>query len=171
VADETTLTGSIGVVVSTYNVKQLADQYGVKGVVIASGENKAFLDPLQEIDPEQVQVIKTIVDQAHEQFIERVLTSQNLDESRLRQLADGRPLSGQQAHQEQLVDKLGTFYESIEIAKTAANVTNVQVVEYSFGGLLQGLLGYLGTHLTPLSALPQPFSNSLGGTPLYLYSL
>lgn len=171
VADGATLTGSIGVVVSTYNVKDLADAYGVKSVVISSGDNKAFLDPLQEVDPVQVEILQTIVGEAHEQFLTRVLENRDISEERLRELADGRPLSGSQALTDNLVDRLGTFHESVELAKAHAGLTQATVIEYSFGGLLQSLLGYAGERLSPWSVLPRPLTHSLGGTPLYLYSL
>lgn len=171
IADRTTLTGSIGVIVSTYNVKELADTYGVKSIVISSGDNKAFLDPLQEVDPAHVEILQSIVSEAHEQFVDRVLDNRDISEGRLRELADGRPLSGSQAEADNLVDELGTFHESIELAKAHADLTNATVVEYSFGGLLQSLLGYASDRLLPWSMVPRPLTHSLGGTPLYLYSL
>ena len=48
-ARPTTLTGSIGVIMSTFNIAELARKIGVADVTIASGENKDMLNPLKPV--------------------------------------------------------------------------------------------------------------------------
>lgn len=168
-ANPTTLTGSIGVIAHTYNLKELADKYGIKEVTVASGTNKNFLSPLKETSEEEKAILKSIIDEAYQQFLTRVRESRKIDESTLVTYADGRPLSGLQAEQLKLIDKTGSFHDAVEAVRTQINAPDAKVVEYGTGSVLENLLKgvmkpFVRSELHPLLIL-EYFS----GKPAYLY--
>ncbi len=60
-ARPTTLTGSIGVIMNTVNIAELAKNIGVEGVTIASGGNKDLLNPLKPVDTNHVAILLSLI--------------------------------------------------------------------------------------------------------------
>lgn len=169
IASPTTITGSIGVIANTYNFKELADKYGVKEISIKSGNNKNFLSPLQEPSSEEQAILKSIVDEAYGQFVNRVATSRKQNKDSFIAIADGRPLSGTQAEGYKLIDKVGSFHDSVEYVRDIIKSPDAQVVEYGVGGLFENLLQgvmrpFMRSELRPLIMLQQ-----FSGRAAYLY--
>ena len=107
VANPTTLTGSIGVILNSYNVQDLAGKIGLKSVTIKSGGNKDILSPFAELTPEQQQMLQDMVDAMHSRFVSIVAEGRGLEEARVRAIADGRILLAQEALDNGLVDTIG----------------------------------------------------------------
>lgn len=170
VASPTTITGSIGVIANTYNFKELADNYGVREISINSGNNKNFMSPFEEPSPEQEAILKSIVDEAYAQFLTRISESRQISQNVILPIADGRPLSGKQALEVQLVNQTGSFYDTILFTREQINSNDASVVEYGVGGLFESLLQgvtkpFTRTELKPIKTLQQ-----LSGKAVYLYS-
>ena len=117
IASPTTLTGSIGVIMQSYNVHGLAEKIGVTDVTLKSGANKDLLNPLAEVDPEQQALLQEVVDQLYARFVGLVAENRHLPETKVRELADGRVFLAQKALDEGLIDGIG--YEDDAIAKLA----------------------------------------------------
>jgi len=122
VAHPTTMTGSIGVKISSFNMKELADKIGVKNTTIASGENKEFLHPLKDMTPEQEEMLQGIVDNLHSRFVAIVAQGRKMDEADVRALADGRVMLAAEAQDAGLLDHIG--YE-----KDAKNLFHLYFLE------------------------------------------
>ncbi|MBI4136879.1 signal peptide peptidase SppA [Candidatus Roizmanbacteria bacterium] len=170
VSDPTTLTGSIGVIASMLNFQELANEYGVKEIAVTSGENKNFFSPFQEMSEEERTILQRIIDENYAQFLSRVRESRPTSESQLTELADGRPLTGKQAYDAQLVDKLGNFYDSVELARQKAGFPHALVIEYTDQGIFESLFGVVSRPIMnklPFS-LVDPYAE-LRGKPAYLY--
>lgn len=142
VASSGTITGSIGVIVANYNIKELADRWGIKEEAITSGPHKNMLSPLQEMSPEERAIVQDLVDEAYQNFVNAVAEGRGMAESEVRKLADGRIYSGEQAHAVGLVDELGYLDDAIEQAAQLADVENPTVITYEVSGwsLLSGAL-------------------------------
>lgn len=169
IASPTTITGSIGVIANTYNIKELADNYGVKEISVNSGNNKNFLSPFQEPSEEEQAILKSIVDEAYTQFLTRIAESRQIPQNVLLPIADGRPLSGNQAMDIQLINQTGSFYDTIVLTRELINSSDASVVEYGVGGLFESLLQgaikpFMRNELKPLTLLQQ-----LSGKAAYLY--
>lgn len=170
VSDSTTLTGSIGVIASMLNFQELANEYGVKEIAVTSGDNKNFFSPYQEMDEEELSILQSVIDEAYAQFLARIRESRSINESTLIELADGRPLTGLQAHEAQLVDDVGNLYDAVEMARTEVGYPDAQVVEYSDQGIFESIFGAVGKPL--MSKMPLSFLDryaELQGKPAYLY--
>lgn len=111
VANRNCWTGSIGVVISLVNCKELYDKLGVKEIDIASGDNKAMGAMGADLVAEQYNILQGLVDEAYDQFVGIVCEGRKLDEKTVRKLADGRIYSAKQAMEHKLVDAVGSLEE------------------------------------------------------------
>jgi protease-4 len=99
-------TGSIGVIVSLTNYKELMDKLGVKEIDITSGRNKAMGSAAADLTDEQEKIIQSLVDEAYDQFTGIVSEGRNLPIDTVKKLADGRIYSAQQALDSKLIDDI-----------------------------------------------------------------
>ncbi len=104
-------TGSIGVIVSLVNCKDLYDKLGIKEIDITSGENKAMGSSGLDLTEEQAEILQGLVDEAFDQFVDIVKEGRGLDEAVVRNLADGRIYSAKQAKENRLIDEIGSMEE------------------------------------------------------------
>jgi protease-4 len=115
IANPGTLTGSIGVLIELGNVEELMKKLGIKGYTIKSGPYKDVGSPLQPLSPEGRAILQSVVDSVHGQFVRTVAAGRRLPERKVRELADGRVYSGEQAKNVGLVDGLGNLEDTIEL--------------------------------------------------------
>jgi protease-4 len=130
VANETTLTGSLGVIFSLTDFSELADEYGVQQEVIKSGEFKDMGSSFRDLTPEEREILQSIVDESYDEFVSVIVEGRNLPEERVREIADGRIYSGEQARELDLVDSFGGLDEAAEISRDLASVDQATVVRY-----------------------------------------
>ncbi len=130
VANESTLTGSLGVVIPLLNFSEAAEKYGVTQKYVKSGEFKTMGSSWNELTPEEREVFQSIVDQEYDEFVEVIVEGRDLPEERVREIADGRVYSGQQARELGLVDSFGGLDEATEVSQDLAKVEGATVVRY-----------------------------------------
>src|SRR5437899_8861099 len=68
-ANETTITGSIGVIIQTLNYEQLFNKIGLASVVFKSGKFKDILNGVRPMTPEERELIKSFVMQTYDKFL------------------------------------------------------------------------------------------------------
>ena len=115
-ANPGTLTGSIGVIMQLANFQDLMEKVGVRNFVIKSGRYKDVGSPFRTMKEEEEQLLQSVMDDAHRQFIEAVADGRSLDVADVEALADGRIFTGQQAKDVLLVDDLGDLQDAIRLA-------------------------------------------------------
>ncbi|MEJ5165853.1 MAG: signal peptide peptidase SppA [Thermoanaerobaculia bacterium] len=129
-----TLTGSIGVVVGKFNTKGFwEDLLGITFETLKKGENADFYSSLQNFTPQQREVLKKMMTEIYDQFVQNVSKDRGIPEERVREIAKGRVWTGAQALELKLVDKIGGFKEAVEEAKKLAKIPEkeeVQIVIY-----------------------------------------
>jgi len=131
VANPGTLTGSIGVIMQLSNFEELMKKVGVKGINIKSGANKDIGSPFQPLSAEGREILQSLVDNVHSQFVAAVAQGRGMEESQVRKLADGRVYSGAQAKQLGLIDQFGGLQDAIELAAKRAGIEGEPAVYYS----------------------------------------
>ncbi len=147
-ANSGTLTGSIGVIMEMANVEGLLKKIGVEGVVIKSGRFKDVGSPLRKMSDEEHELLQSVMDDVHRQFIEAVAVGRGLDVTVVQALADGRIFTGRQAKDSKLVDELGDLEAAIQLAADVAGIEGVpKVIEprrrFSFRELIDSRLSTL----------------------------
>jgi len=145
VADDLTLTASIGVIMEGLNYRGLMDKIGVEPNVYKSGKFKDMLSPMREtneIPPEEHAMVQKLIDDTYQKFKGVVRDGRNAahkingDEGKAlapdwENYADGRVVSGDQALQIGLVDELGDFDAAVDRAEKIANHGNpANLIEY-----------------------------------------
>jgi protease-4 len=131
VANPGTLTGSIGVIMQLTNFEELMKKVGVKGFNIKSGANKDLGSPFQTMSPEGREILQSLVDNVHSQFVAAVAKGRGMNEAQVRKLADGRVYSGAQAKELGLIDQFGSLDDAIELAARRAGIEAEPAVYYS----------------------------------------
>jgi protease-4 len=112
-ANPGTMTGSIGVVMPFVSFKDLVEKIGLKGMAVKSGEFKDIGSPLREMTPGDRQVLQSVVDNVHMQFVDAVSAGRKLPREDVMKIADGRILTGEQAKALGLVDALGNLEDTV----------------------------------------------------------
>ena len=130
VAYETTLTGSLGVIIKLTDFSEAADKYGIQQEVIQSGKFKNMGSSFKELTPKEREIFQSIIDASYEEFVSVIVEGRDIPEERVREIADGRMYSGEQAKELGLVDEFGGLDEAARIARERANVAEATVVRY-----------------------------------------
>ncbi len=142
VANELTITGSIGVIMHGLNYRGLLDKVGVRPQVFKSGKFKDMLSPTKSPDeesPEERQMIQALIDETFGKFKSVVADGRRsaFEHQHGKQLsadwqdyADGRILSGKEAYKLGFVDEVGDFDDAVERAKQLVHIKKAEVVTY-----------------------------------------
>lgn len=162
VANELTITGSIGVIMQSYNWRGLMDKVGVRPQVFKSGAFKDMLSPNKaesEISSDERRMVQDLVNETFEKFKSVIEEGRGLahahnedndgeevDQGRplapnWKDFADGRLLSGKEAWKLGFVDELGDFTAAVERAEKLAGIEDSKLIQYmrpaSFGSLFR----------------------------------
>lgn len=103
-ANTNTTTGSIGVILSGYDMTGLYEKLGIKQVNIVSGVNKA-----STWSDEEMQIYQALVDEYYERFVQYVADGRGMTADQVKELADGRIYSASQAVNNGLVDEIASY--------------------------------------------------------------
>jgi protease-4 len=141
-ANETTITGSIGVIIQTLNYEQLFNKVGLSAVVFKSGKFKDMLSGTRPVTPEEREYIQGFVMKTYDKFLGIVARERNLPADGLRNsVADGRILSGKDALENKLIDGVGQIEDAFTKAKELGHAPGATIVKYgppfSFGRFLR----------------------------------
>lgn len=144
VANELTLTGSIGVIMHSFNYRNLLDKVGVTPQVFKTGRFKDMLSgskKLEDIDPAEKQMIqdmltetfnrfKKVVADGRSQALAKNQSSGKALSKNWEDVADGRVLTGRQALELGFVDELGSFETGVERVKKLAKIGDAKLIRY-----------------------------------------
>ena len=158
VANELTLTGSIGVIMHGWNYRGLMDKVGVAPMTFKSGRFKDMLSSErkpEEIPAEERDMVQKLIDETYGKFKDVVSKGRSaasrLNKSEGKPLeagwadyADGRIMSGTQAFEHGFVDELGDFDTAVERAERIAGITHPSIIEYRERHDLSSLLSLFG---------------------------
>ncbi len=122
IANPGTITGSIGVIMEIPNIKGLMDKVGITTEVIKSGKHKDLASIFRGIGTEEREILQSVMDDVHEQFIQAVSEGRKMPMEDVRRIADGRVFSGRQAKAIGLVDDLGDLEYAIKTAGSMAGI-------------------------------------------------
>lgn len=150
VADNLTITGSIGVIMETLNYKELFGKIGLKTVVFKSGKFKDLLNGDREPTLEELDLVQDLVMETYDQFVGIVAKERKIDLKLLKEnIADGRIFSGKQALEHKLIDQTGSFDDAVAKAEDLANISDSNVIDYVAPFNLGSFLGIFAESRTP----------------------
>lgn len=111
-AGETSITGSIGVIVQFTEISKLLEHVGIKADAITSGPLKGEPSPLKPLSAAGRRHLQDMVLETHEWFKNLIVENRPLSVKEVRAIADGRILIGKSAQSAGLIDELGGIKEA-----------------------------------------------------------
>lgn len=163
-ANPNTTTGSIGVIISGYDMTGLYEKLGIRTISITSGPNK----DMSQMNEEQMAIYQASVDESYERFVQIVAEGRNMSVDEVKTLADGRIYTAKQAKANGLVDEISLYDEmKADMEEEVGNVTFYQPsVEENVFAALFGKLESLKTKSEAeiLTELTEQFGS---GVPMY----
>jgi len=149
VANEMTITGSIGVILHTWNYRGLMNKVGIRPDTYKSGKHKDMLsgdrDPNEE-HPEEREMVQSLINETYGRFTNIVAKGRTLaheknkkysetDQGRAlsrdwTEYADGRVLSGSEAFNLGFVDQKGNFEDAVKRAEKLAGISAANLIEF-----------------------------------------
>lgn len=121
-ANPGSITGSIGVIMELPNVEPLMKKIGVSMNVVKSAEHKDIGSPFRDMSPGDSAILGAMVQDVYQQFVDVVAKERKQPREKILPLADGRVLSGRQAFQNGLIDRLGNFNDAVAAAGRMAGL-------------------------------------------------
>jgi protease-4 len=169
-ANDTSITGSIGVIIQTLNYERLFEKIGLGAVVFKSGQFKDTLSGARPMSPEEREYIQSFVMKTYDKFLGVVATERNLPADTLRNsVADGRILSGKDALDHRLIDGLGQIDDAFAKARELGQAPDAAVVKYGAPFVLGRFFQTLGKPAEmKLNLLPEHLSSQLETGRAYL---
>jgi len=129
-AQEGTITGSVGVLILSSEITELAKKIGISTEVIKSGDLKASPSPLEKMTPKAREEMEKIVKEISKNFIDLVKKERKLDNNKTQLISDGRIFTGQSAVQIGLIDTIGNIKEAKEYLKTEYNIDKLPLLDF-----------------------------------------
>lgn len=132
-ADNLTLTGSIGVFGTMFNIeKALKNKLGITFDKVATSPSAGGVNLFTELTPEQRKSLNRSVDEIYTTFTSNVAEGRNLDIEEVLKIAEGRVWSGSDALEIGLVDEIGGFTEAVAKATQLAGIErNYRLYEFN----------------------------------------
>ena len=157
-ADPATITGSIGVIMQSINFGKFAKKHGVEFDTITSGKHKDIMSPTRDRTDEEEDILQSMI-----------------DESKVRELADGRVYTGKQAKENKLIDEVGSFEDALFDLQETEGLESAQVFEYGekqvfFSGFLMNAENLFKSEENQLIELITSLGHSENPRAMYLYS-
>jgi protease IV len=123
VADPGTITGSIGVIeTGVFNYSGLMKMLGITAESISEGKHSDMFSGLRKLSPEEIKSINAYLEDTYREFVKVVADGRKMTTDEASALAEGKVYTGKQALDLKLVDKLGNFTDSVDLAAEMAKI-------------------------------------------------
>lgn len=129
-ADDSTITGSIGIYGLFFNVPQAMQKVGLNTDGVGTTWLAGAFDPTRPLDPRVGELIQTVINKGYADFIGKVADARGKTPEEIDQIARGRVWSGAQALEFGLVDELGGFDAAVAHAAKLAKLSKDYQLQY-----------------------------------------
>jgi len=143
VADQTTITGSIGVFYGKFSLKELYKKLGINKETYKLYRNATIFSETDVFSADEKKLIQEELIEFYKLFMDRVQRNRTrLKKEDVVENANGRVYTGGEALKRGMVDKIGGLSVALEIARNKAHITDdrveVRVFPVSNTGILSG---------------------------------
>lgn len=151
-ATEDTMTGSIGVIMSSMNYSGLMEKLGITDATIKSGALKDIGSTSRPQTKEDKEVLQAFVDSMYGRFVKTVAEGRKMNEADVRKLADGRIYDGAQAVENGLVDAISYPDQALKALQKDHGLSGAKVITYTSGST-NFMNTWLGNSLAELQGI------------------
>ena len=157
IANRLTMTGSVGVIMQSFEAAELLAKVGVKPLTYRSGNFKDMLSPMRATTPEEDEYLNAMVKQDFHEFCKVIARGRpqffpTFEEVLNAPFADGRVVSGADALEYHLIDQLGDFGTAVAKARELCGEENAAVYAYSLRRDWKAWFMSMGTPAKPFEA-------------------
>ncbi|MEK6856879.1 MAG: signal peptide peptidase SppA [Nanoarchaeota archaeon] len=143
IADEMSITGSVGVLSSYLEFSGLLEKYGIEYERLVAGDLKDVGSPFRELNENEKRLMNAKLKKIQDLFINEVASNRKLNNEQIEEIRHGFFYLGIEAKELGLVDEFGGRDEAIAKAKELAGIDDGKVVEYkSEKNLLEIIEGF-----------------------------
>lgn len=126
-AHKFTITGSIGVITGLFLLRDFLEKRGITSSILRSGNHADLGSALRPMTAEERTIFEKQIDRIYEEFVHLVSTAREMEPDAVREVAQGRVWTGEDAMEHGLVDELGDIRTAIDYTADALGVSSVQV--------------------------------------------
>ena len=130
IANELSITGSIGVISSYLELSGLLNRYNITYQRLVSGKYKDMGTSFKPLEKDEEQILMQKLNKIHEYFIRSVAENRNIPVEEIKTLATGEFYLGLEAFENGLIDILGDKETAKELIKKDLNITEIEFAEY-----------------------------------------
>jgi protease IV len=161
VAQPSTITGSIGVIIGKFNVRGLFEQWlGITVDKVKLAENADLLSPVTSLSQQQKEQIRHWMEDVYNNFVRKAAQGRGMKFEDLEPKAHGRIYTGSQAKQLKLIDEVGGLNTALSLLKKELRIPegeDVDLVLYPkpktlWQRITEGDLFKVSSPMTPLDS-------------------
>ncbi|MCH8569685.1 MAG: signal peptide peptidase SppA [Balneolales bacterium] len=130
-AQENTITGSIGIFGLFFNVEGLLNnQLEIRTDAVSTGRFSDLANPTRRMMPAERAIIQDFIEDGYDRFISTVSDGRNMPADEVRAIAEGRVYAGNRALELGLVDAIGGLDEALALAADLAGLETFRTIAY-----------------------------------------
>ena len=129
VAEPSTLTGSIGVVLTKFVIKGSLEKLGMNMDGVSQGKYAMMYSPLRPFSADERARVLESMQATYDTFVEKAAQGRNTTPEKIDAIGQGRVWTGRQAKEIGLVDELGGLDRAVALAKQRAKIPQDDEVE------------------------------------------
>jgi len=152
-----TITGSVGVLMQSFDVTELGRKMGVTFQTYKSGKLKASPSPLERTEPEAVKMINDSIADSFDMFLGMVVKRRGLDQNEITKISDGRIFTGRQALEVKLIDAIGGEDDAVKWLQDERKIDkNLKVIDVELDTekkFIEKLMSKVSDVVTPFAGI------------------
>jgi protease-4 len=166
-ADEATLTGSIGVLNLWLHTRGFYKKIGANKDILLRGKRADIFPSWRDVTEDDLKLAQYYTDKYYDRFVADVAEGRGMSAADVNSLAQGRIWSGRRARDLGLVDRIGSLNDAIVLAKREAGLDPDELVTIKIRPQRMGFFGAVLTSMTgraqPRLELPREIEDAMAG--------
>ncbi|MBI2109969.1 signal peptide peptidase SppA [Candidatus Woesearchaeota archaeon] len=130
IADDLSITGSVGVTSSYLGFSGLFEKFGISYEQVAAGKYKELGSPYKKLEEQERELLMSKINKIHRIFLDEVAENRNLNAEQINKISTGEFFLGSESKSLGLIDYLGSKEVAINVTKQLANLTEASIVTY-----------------------------------------
>ncbi|MDR3345963.1 MAG: signal peptide peptidase SppA [Campylobacteraceae bacterium] len=123
IANPGSMIGSIGVIMQSPNIEELAKKVGISEQVVSAGDYKQAGTIMRQWTPKERESLQELIDDIYELFVDDIVKARGLDKAKASEFANARVFIASKAQKAGLIDAVGSIQDAQDALLKLSNVT------------------------------------------------